>query len=405
MPPEAITIDKDQLDALSAGLLERLEPKLKAHFAKNEQDVKAILDARAEAEKKALDERLARFSVPGLSKDDKEVKDFNVSRLIRGVLLGDPAKHAPLEFEMCEATRAAAGQNVTKEMSTQVDSLGGFLVPAQVMQEQMIPLLQASTIALQAGVTRMPGLMGSPVQIPKITGATTAYWLGEVEAPTASDVTLGQIQMQPRDVFALATLSNRLIENSTPAADQLVRSQLARDIGLKIDLGIYSGTGVSGQPIGILNADGANSVTSFGSAAADTALNKLYDMEYELQLDNAQTVGEWCFALHPSIMQKFRKRADASTQPSERRVFGGPGSDAPPNIIGYRYFTSTQLPTDSFVLAAHAACVLGEWGTMVIAASREGTNFAKRQTQILVGMTVDVGHREPKAYCVATGVS
>jgi HK97 family phage major capsid protein len=211
--------------------------------------------------------------------------------------------------------------------------------------------------------------------------------------------------MQPRDVFALATLSNRLIENSTPAADQIVRSQLARDLGLKIDLGIYSGTGVSGQPIGIFNADGANAVTGFGSASADTALNKLYDMEYELMADDAQTVGEWVFALHPSIFQKLRKRADAATQPTQRRSIDGEYAGQPKDLIGYRYVLSTQLPTDSFVLAAHAACVLGQWGTMVIASSREGTNFTKRQTQILVGMTVDVGHREPKAYCVATSVS
>ncbi len=402
MPPETLKIADATLDALGAGLLERLDP------AKNEGDVKAILDARDKAigeREKALDERLARFAIPGLAKDAPEVKQFQVSNLIRGLMLGNVEKHAPLEFEMCNAALAASGGAMTKEMSTQVDSLGGFIVPAQVMADQMIPLLQASAVALKAGVTQMPGLNGAPVLIPKVTGATTAYWLSETEAPTTSDVTLGQIALHPHDVFALATLSNRLIETSTPVADQLVRGQLARDLGLKIDLGIYSGTGSSGEPIGIFNADGANSVATFGSASAATALNKLYDMEYELMLDNAGTVGEYVFALHPSILQKLRKRVDATDQPTQRRSIDGEGAGMLKDIIGYRFVTSTQLPTDSFLLAAHAACVLGQWGTMVIAASREGTLFAKRQTQILVGMTVDVGHREPKAYCITTGVS
>jgi hypothetical protein len=39
---------------------------------------------------------------------------------------------------------------------------------------------------------------------------------------------------------------------------------------------------------------------------------------------------------------------------------------------------------------------------MVLAASREGTNFTKRQTQILAGMTVDVGVRYPEAFCAGT---
>lgn len=404
MPPEAFQIDAATASAISAGVLDGLQPKLREFAANNEVAIKA-LEKRIDERERAIDERLARFRVPGLADDAPEVKKFEVSRLVRGLMLGDVAKHAPLEYEMCQATLASSGEFMTKEMSTQVDSLGGFLIPAQVMADQMIPLLQASTIALQAGVTSMPGLEGSPVQIPRITGATTAYWLSETEAPTTSDVTLGQISMQPHDVFALATLSNRLIANSTPVADQLVRSQLARDLGLKIDLGIYSGSGSSGEPIGIFNADGANSVSSFGSASASTALNKLYDMEYELMLDNAGTVGEWVFALHPTILQKLRKRVDATDQPTQRRSIDGMGAGQLKDLIGYRYVTSTQLPTDSFLLAAHAACVLAQWGTMVVAASREGTLFAKRQTQILVGMTVDVGHREPKAYCITTGVS
>jgi len=402
MPPETLKIDTEQLDALSAGLLERLDPKLKAHFAKHEQDVQAILDAKIAAERKAMDERLARFTIPGAESGSKEVKEFRFDRLIRGITMGDVRGIAPHEFEMCEAARAAFGGAMSKDMSTQVDSLGGFIVPAVVMADQMIPLLQASAVAFQAGVTSMPGLVGSPVSIPKITGATTTYWLGETEAPTSSDVTFGQISMQPRDVFALATLSNRLIENSTPAADQLVRGQLAKDLGLKIDLGIYSGTGVSGQPVGMFNADGVNSVTSFGDATLGAAYNKLLNMEGELQDDDAQTVGEFVWAMHPGIMRKIRKMVDATDQPRLRRAIAD-GPDT--TLLGYRFVLSTQLPTDSFLLAAHSACVLGQWGTMVIAASREGTNFAKRQTQILVGMTVDVAHREPEAYCVATGVS
>lgn len=404
MPPEALTIDKEQLALITAGVLEGVTPALRKFAADNEVAFKA-LEKRLDDEKRANDERFAAYRIPGVEDGGKEVKDFQFSRLVRGLMFGDVQKHAPHEFEMCTAQFAVSGGAISKEMSTQVDSLGGFLVPAQVMQDQMIPLLQAATIALKAGVTSMPNLMGSPVEIPKITGATTAYWLGETEAPTTSDVTLGQIAMTPHDCFALATLSNRLIQNSTPAAEQLVRGQLARDLGLKIDLGVYSGSGVSGQPIGIFNAEGVNSVTSFGAASADTALNKLYDMEHELQLDNAQTVGEWTFALHPTILQKLRKRSDAANQPTQRRSIDGEGAGALKDIIGYRYVTSTQLPTDSILLAAHAACVLGQWGTMVIAASREGTLFAKRQTQILCGMTVDVGHREPLAYCVATGVS
>ena len=82
----------------------------------------------------------------------------------------------------------------------------------------------------------------------------------------------------------------------------------------------------------------------------------------------------------------------------------------PTTLLGHRYVLSTQLPgasgsTNSFLLGAFSAAMVGEWGTMVLAASREGTKFTKRQTQILAGMTVDVGVRQPTAFCAATGVT
>jgi HK97 family phage major capsid protein len=71
-------------------------------------------------------------------------------------------------------------------------------------------------------------------------------------------------------------------------------------------------------------------------------------------------------------------------------------------ILGHRYVISTQLPDTKILLGAFAASMVAEWGTMVLAASREGTNFTKRQTQILAGMTVDVGVRYPEAFCAGT---
>lgn len=367
------------------------------------------IDEKTSELRREQEKRAAQFSVPGLAADSKEVKEFSFAKLVGGLMRGNVAKYAPLEYEMCSAA-AGTGDSavVTKDMVTTVDSLGGFIVPNQVMSAQIIPLLQSAVVAFDAGTTRMGGLAGSPVQIPKITGATTAYWLGEVEAVTAADMSFGQIDLYPHDVFALVTLSNRLIELGAPGAEQLVRTQLARDIGLKIDSAIFSGTGASGQPTGIYNTAGINTVTGMGSLSAETAYGKLLDMEKELYLDNAQTVGEFVWAIHPTLFQKLRNMIDVAAaatvnnQPKTRPFIDAGKIE---RILGYRYVMSTQLPTDKILLGAFASSMVAEWGTMVIAASREGTNFTKRQTQILAGMTVDVGVRYPEAFCAGTGAS
>jgi HK97 family phage major capsid protein len=401
-------INNQSVEALSQALIGQLKSNLDQRDAALCERLAKQLDEKLDAQRREADAKAARFAVPGLAQDSKEVKEFSFAKLIGGLMKGNVAKFAPLEYEMCSAAAGTMDSAVvTKDMVTTVDSLGGFIVPNQVMSAQIIPLLQAAVVAYQAGTVRMSGLTGSPVQIPKITGATTAYWLGEVEAVTSGDMSFGQIDLYPHDVFALCTLSNRLIELGAPGAEQLVRTQLARDIGLKIDAAVFNGTGAAGQPTGIMNTSGINTQSFTGALDAATSYNELINMEHKLFEDNAQTVGEFVWAFHPNQFRQLRKQLDtvsssANVNPKVRPFIDGSMIE---RVLGHRYVLSTQLPNDKILLGAFASSMVAEWGTMVLAASREGTNFTKRQTQILAGMTVDVGVRFPEAFCVSTGLA
>ena len=398
-------INNQSVEALSQALIGQLKSNLDQRDAALCERLAKQLDEKLDAQRREADAKAARFAVPGLAQDSKEVKEFSFAKLIGGLMKGNVAKFAPLEYEMCSAAAGTMDSAVvTKDMVTTVDSLGGFIVPNQVMSAQIIPLLQAAVTVYEAGTQRMGGLSGSPVQIPKITGATTAYWLGEVEAVTSGDMSFGQIDLYPHDVFALCTLSNRLIELGAPSAEQLVRTQLARDIGLKIDQAVYQGTGATGQPIGILNTSGVNTVASVGALNLAAAYGKMIDMETELLKDNAQSVGEFVWALSPTNFQLLRQQQDlvsssVNVQPKNRPFIDAGKIE---RILGHRYVVTTQMVDTKIILGAFASSMVAEWGTMVLAASREGTNFTKRQTQILAGMTVDVGVRYPEAFCVGT---
>jgi HK97 family phage major capsid protein len=398
-------INDRSVDALSQALIGQLKANLDKRDADLCERLAKQLDEKLDAQRREVEAKAARFAVPGLAQDSKEVKEFSFAKLVAGLMKGNVAKFAPLEYEMCSAAAGTLDSAVvTKDMVTTVDSLGGFIVPNQVMSAQIIPLLQAAIVAYDAGTVRMGGLTGSPVQIPKITGATTAYWLGEVEAVTSGDMSFGQIDLYPHDVFALCTLSNRLIELGAPGAEQLVRSQLARDIGLKIDAAVFNGTGAAGQPTGIFNTSGINTVSTVTALNLATAYGKMMEMETELLKDNAQTVGEFVWAMSPTNFQNLRQQRDlvdssVNVQPKNRPFIDAGKIE---RILGHRYVISTQLPDTKILLGAFAASMVAEWGTMVLAASREGTNFTKRQTQILAGMTVDVGVRYPEAFCAGT---
>ena len=389
-------------------LAERLLAEINKQFDKRDTDLIAKLEKRAKEEADAAvaayeAKRAALPVVKGL--DQKDINSFSFAKLARGLVTRDFSDCA-YGADLCKE----AAKTISKDMSTTTDSAGGFIVPVQFMENMIIPLLQKRITALSLGVQRLP-LSGSPVQIPKITTASTAYWVAENATVTASDLAFGQLNMTPHAVASRVILSNRLINLSSPAAEQITRAQIAKDLGIAIDAAIYAGTGASGQPTGIVQTSGINSV-SFGSVAANAAYGKLIDMIQELSADNVE-LANCGFAMHSSAFSGLSKMVDsASGFNMERRLFGAGPMNGAPTLMGYKYAISNQLTAisgtvaNSILFGDFSQCYLGEWGTMVLRSSDvAGDSFAKMQTQILAAMEVDVGVAQPTAFCTTTGVT
>jgi len=223
--------------------------------------------------------------------------------------------------------------------------------------------------------------------------------------------------MTPHAVASRVILSNRLINLSSPAAEQITRAQIAKDLGIAIDAAIYAGTGASGQPTGIVQTSGINSLAwggaSGGVVTANTAYGKLIDMIQELSVDNVE-LANCSWAMHSSVFSGLSKMVDsASGFNMERRLFGAGPLNGSPTLLGYKYAITNQLTaldaandkSNSIIFGDFSQCYLGEWGTMVLRSSDvAGDSFAKMQTQILAAMEVDVGVAQPTAFCTSTTV-
>lgn len=391
-------------------LAERLLAEINKQFDKRDTDLIAKLEKKAKEEADAAlaayeAKRAALPVVKGL--EEKDIKNFSFAKLARGLVTRDFSECA-YEADLCKE----AAKSISKDMSTTTDSAGGFIVPVQIMENMIIPLLQKRITALSLGVQRLP-LSGSPVQIPKITTAATAYWVAENASVTASDLAFGQLNMTPHAVASRVILSNRLINLSSPAAEQITRAQIAKDLGIAIDAAIYAGTGASGQPTGIVQTSGINTVTSFGSAAANAAYGKLIDMIQELSADNVE-LANCGWAMHSTAFSALSKMIDAAGGFNmERRLFGAGPMNGATTLLGYKYAITNQLTTltasstsNSILFGDFSQCYLGEWGTMVLRSSDvAGDSFAKMQTQILAAMEVDVGVAQPTAFCTSTGAT
>lgn len=367
-------------------------PELAAKYA----DLKARLELM---ESRAKERKWA--SLPGL---EDEKQKFSLFRAIYAISTGDWSQ-SQLEAEVFRQTR---------DMATQPDSSGGYLVPSQAIPE-VIEMLRAKSVVMERGATFLPDLMGSPVELPKQTGGATAYWVGETDALTPSDPTLGQLQLTPKSVGCLVKLSNRLLRMSNPSAEQLVRNDIAQAVALAIDLAALRGTGANGQPTGIANTAGINTKSWLsGGSPQSPNFDLFYDMEYELAVDNALS-GNLGFVFHPCVKRTISKLKVAQYQGDTggEYVIRPMDVNALTSYIGYPFSITTQIPINLGTGSNETEVYFGNWAELIVAqwagieilpSKEAGDAFAKNQTWMRIITDVDIGLRHPESFCLATGV-
>ena len=262
--------------------VEKFVSKMDERDSKLEARLKAAQAADIAALRAEIAQRNAAALVPGFG--TKDVEQYSIQRLIRGALAarqgGEAAMKAvaPHEFEAHLAARA-----INKDLATSTDSAGGYIVPTQVMQAMMVPLLREQLVLTNLGITNLSGLTGSPVEIPKVTGGTTAYMVNHdaTTSPTAvtkSGPTFGQLRLTPHTVASRAVLSNRLVNMGSPDADKLISGEMMNDMALMIESQAFNGSGSNGEVTGLLQASGVGASVTVNSVAASTFYNKGIDI-------------------------------------------------------------------------------------------------------------------------------
>ena len=340
-------------------------------------------------------------SLPGVNEGKQQ---FSFLKAIRAIRWSD-WKDAGFEKEVFDETRKRA-------MSQTTDSAGGYLVPTQHIAE-LIEMLYDRAVCIALGATVLDNLTGSPVEIPKQTGGSTAYWPGENAAITDSNLTLDQLSLSPKAVGCLVKLSNRLIQLSNPSAEVMVRRDIATALALAIDLKALRGDGTSNTPTGIANTSGINTVaigTSGGVFDFDIAMQ----MIDELDVDNALK-GKLGFAFHSKVKGKMkRERVPQFSGDGKGAYVMMPMTDAVlKEKLGYAFETSNQIPTNlskgsgtslsEVYFGNWEELLIGSWGAMQIMASQETSDaFEKNQTWVRILQDVDIGVRHAQSFCLCS---
>jgi HK97 family phage major capsid protein len=135
-----------------------------------------------------------------------------------------------------------AGRFHRKALSTLVDAEGGTMVAQPVLGE-LIDLQRNLETFAAAGASEVALPPNGRVQFPKLTGASTAYWVGEGSPITDSTPATGNLELQAKKLGVLVKLTNELLRFASPSAEGLVRYDMARAAALKADKAMLEGTG------------------------------------------------------------------------------------------------------------------------------------------------------------------
>ena len=212
------------------------------------------------ASEDAAQGRLRRAEI-GLS--ERERQSFSFVRLVRH--LANPTERSARDaaFELDVVNTAAETRGNGGGLSVPVDVLaggfgqrdqatgtageGGALVGTDLLAGSFIDALRARMVMAQAGVTMLPGLVGN-VDIPKQTGESTETWLGEGDTGTNTTAAFGTVPLTPHTISVAVPITRRLMLQSTPSIEQLVRQELVSRIALGIQKAAIPGSGDADAP-------------------------------------------------------------------------------------------------------------------------------------------------------------
>jgi HK97 family phage major capsid protein/HK97 family phage prohead protease len=282
-----------------------------------------------------------------------------------------------------------------RDMTVAGVSGSNYLVSTDNMPGSFIDLLRNTSVALRMGATRMAGLVGN-VTIPKMTAGNSAYWLADESTQiTESQPTIGQLALAPKNVAALTELSHQLMQQSTPDAESLVLTSIARDIGLAVDVGILRGSGTSGQPTGIVNTAGIGSVSGTSLAAAG-----VLEFQSDVAANNALLPG--CgYVTTPAVASLLMVRPELPNTGTTRLWMGNMLQGS---LFNMPAMSSAQMSAGTMLFGYWPAVILAEWGVLELM-TNPFSDFTRGLTAVRGWYTCDVGVRYPGGFSYASSIT
>lgn len=284
---------------------------------------------------------------------------------------------------------------------------GGTLVATNLLPGSFIEVLRNKARVMQLGATVLSGLVGS-VDIPRQTGQSSSYWTTEGNNTTESEATFDKVSLSMKTIGTFSQVSRNMLMQSTPDIDMLVRADLLAVIALGVDLAALSGSGSSGQPLGIANTSGIGSVVG-GTNGANVSLDNYIDLETALTAANAPEES-LAYLGNAKTVGSTKKLKSTTGQYLWTNAPAGQRTGTPGEINGYPFARSNQARSNLTKGSSSGVCseiffgawsdlLIGEWGVVEIVPNPYASSvYASGGVLLRVLQSLDIGVRHAASF-------
>lgn len=324
--------------------------------------------------------------------------------LVHAIVTGDRKGIANATKSGASKTAQGATENV----------LGAYLLSETVSESIIEPLYNELMLA-KLGVETFT-IDTETFTARKNNGGSAAYWLGEHETTTESNVNFGVINFALKEVGALNRYSAKLFRREG-RIQQIVSDDMRRQIALAIDLaglrgtgGKPAGTGHTGaEPRGLRNTLPSAQITSLGTNGAAPAISNINKTIQNIKGRNIMGSDTWGIAVSTRERQYMTGWTDTTGRPLLREQWDG---EPFPRLLGLRVEESNQIPTNitTGTNADTSEIYVGDWQyaavamgvNMEVAVSNEAY-FTTRDIAVRVIAEADFGVYYGEAFEILTG--
>lgn len=324
---------------------------------------------------------------------DRLAGSVSVTKVIRAQMEGRSLDGAEAEYAReaeRRSGRKAEGAFVpfnSLEKRANTTATAPELVGTDHRADQYIGPLREALLARSLGIRVLSGLRGN-VAIPKFGSGLETGWVTEGGAVPEEEMTFDQVTLKPKHVGGKTEMSRQLIQQSAPGIEQLVREDLSFLIAKQIDAAIINGSGTAGEPLGILQTPGIQTVADIPATWAEVLamLEKLDDVN----ISN----GRW---LTTAAIRTALAAAEKVTGSGSGFLYDNGA------MAGLSLAASKSVPAGKLILGDFSQVMLGVWSEVDILVNPYAEPaYSRGGIQVRAMATVDTAVRHPEGFVVAT---